>query len=85
MQEMFEALVLNDIPLPQDIKVNRYITNHIDQLTKKELDDITTVFRSMETGLREATIYPKVKTILKSSLISLSAQGPPPSPENARP
>ena len=59
MQEMFEALVLNDIPLPQDIKVNKYITNHIDQLTKKELEDITTVFRSMETGLREATIYPK--------------------------
>ena len=61
MQEMFEALVLNDIPLPQDIKVNKYITNHIDQLTKKEMDDITSVFRSMETGLREATIYPKVK------------------------
>ena len=60
MQEMFEALVLNDIPLPQDIKVNKYITNHIDLLTKKELDDITTVFRSMETGLREAIIYPKV-------------------------
>ena len=57
MQEMFEALVLNDIPLPQDIKVNKYITNHIDQLTKKELDDITLVFRSMETGLRVATIY----------------------------
>ena len=60
MQEMFEALVLNDIPLPQNIKVNNYITNHVDQLTQKEMEDITTVFRSMETGLREATIYPKV-------------------------
>ena len=60
MQEMFEALVLNDIPLPQNIKVNKYITNHVDQLTEKEMEDVTTVFRSMETGLREATIYPKV-------------------------
>ena len=60
MQEMFEALVLNDIPLPQNIKVNKYITNHVDQLTEKEMEDVTTVFCSMETGLREATIYPKV-------------------------
>ena len=31
-----------------------------DELTEKELDVITTVFRSYETGLREATILPKV-------------------------
>ena len=30
------------------------------ELTEKELDVITTVFRSYETGLREATIHPKV-------------------------
>ena len=30
------------------------------ELTEKELDVITTVFRSYETGLREATIQPKV-------------------------
>ena len=30
-----------------------------DDLTEKELDVITTVFRSYETGLREATINPK--------------------------
>ena len=68
MQEMFEALVLNDIPLPQNIRVNKYVTNHVDQLTIKELEVITSVFRSMETGLREATIYPRVKF---SSLDSL--------------
>ena len=68
MQEMFEALVLNDIPLPQNIRVNKYVTNHVDQLTTKELEVITSVFRSMETGLREATIYPRVKF---SSLDSL--------------
>ena len=65
---MFEALVLNDIPLPQNIRVNKYVTNHVDQLTTKELEVITSVFRSMETGLREATIYPRVKF---SSLDSL--------------
>ena len=67
MQAQFEALVLNDIPLPQDIRVNNFVTNHVDQLTKKELDDITTVFRSMETGLREATIYPKVNMFNQTS------------------
>ena len=30
-----------------------------EELTEKELDVITTVFRSYETGLREATINPK--------------------------
>ena len=29
-----------------------------EELTEKELDVITTVFRSYETGLREATINP---------------------------
>ena len=30
------------------------------ELTEKEMDVVTTVFRSYETGLREATIMPKV-------------------------
>ncbi len=30
------------------------------QLSKNELDRITEVFKIYETGLREATIYPKV-------------------------
>ena len=29
-------------------------------LTKSEMDVVTTVFRNYETGLREATILPKV-------------------------
>ena len=37
-----------------------------DELTEKELDVITTVFRSYETGLREATILPKVPIIITS-------------------
>ena len=32
----------------------------LEELTEKEMEAITTVFRSFETGLREATIYPKV-------------------------
>ena len=37
-----------------------------EELTEKELDVITTVFRSYETGLREATILPKVPIIITS-------------------
>ena len=31
-----------------------------EELTEAELEFVTTVFKSFETGLREATIYPKV-------------------------
>ena len=31
-----------------------------DQLTTSEMENVTTVFRYFETGLREATILPKV-------------------------
>ena len=31
------------------------------QLSKDELDRVTEVFKMYETGLREATIYPKVR------------------------
>ena len=33
------------------------------QLSKNELDRITEVFKIYETGLREATIYPKVTNL----------------------
>jgi hypothetical protein len=33
------------------------------QLSKNELDRITEVFKIYETGLREATIYPKVNEL----------------------
>ena len=32
-----------------------------ENLTDQELEEVTAVFRSFETGLREATIYPKVR------------------------
>jgi len=35
------------------------------QLSKNELDRITEVFKMYETGLREATIYPKVRDLLQ--------------------
>ncbi len=35
--------------------------NPASQLSKNELERITEVFKIFETGLREATIYPKVK------------------------
>ena len=42
-----------------EVKVTNNITNHPDMLTDKELEDVTAVFRSLETGLRGATIDPQ--------------------------
>ena len=67
MQAEFEALAL-ERPIITEVKVNSTITNHPDMLTDKELEEVTAVFRSLETGLREATIYPRVRnTILDIS------------------
>ena len=35
----------------------------LEELTEKEMEVVMTVSKSYETGLREATIYPKVKII----------------------
>ena len=61
MQEEYEALALEEKPILTDVKVNTSITNHPDELTDKEVEKVTSVFRSLETGLREATIYPRVR------------------------
>ena len=60
MQEEYEALALEEKPILTDVKVNTSITNHPDELTDKEVEKVTSVFRSLETGLREATMYPRV-------------------------
>ena len=39
------------------------------QLSKDELDRVTEVFKMYETGLREATIYPKVREYRMAKLI----------------
>ena len=35
-------------------------TDMVEELTDREMEVVMTVFRSYETGLREATIYSKV-------------------------
>ena len=83
-QAEFEALGLLQRRHTTSVKVSTTLTNHPDMLTDKELEvdnlntevktvkiidqDVTTVFRSMETGLREATMDPKV---LKNSSFSV--------------
>ena len=37
------------------------VTSHPDMFTDKELESVTAAFKTFETGVREATIYPKVK------------------------
>ena len=60
MQAEFEALALEGRKAVKEVKVNNLITNHPDMLTQNEMDKVTAVFRSLETGLREASIYPHV-------------------------
>ena len=36
----------------------------VEELTEREMEVVMTVFKTYETGLREATIYPKVKSDL---------------------
>ena len=42
-------------------EVNQSITNHPDEFTCSELEAVTAVFKSLETGLRQGTIFPKVR------------------------
>ena len=55
-----EEIDLDDKPLNTTVNVCYNKTSHPDMLTEKELESVTTVFRSFESGLREATIYPSV-------------------------
>ena len=43
-----------------DLKTSKTMASPKDMLTDKELDCVTSVFRSFETGLRGATIDPSV-------------------------
>ena len=63
MQAEFEALAMESRKTITEVRVNSSITNHPEMLTPKELEMVTSVFRSLETGLREASIYPKVSII----------------------
>ena len=36
------------------------MANNPEMLTERELEEVTAVFKSFETGMREATIHPKV-------------------------
>ena len=58
-----EEIDLDDKPINTNVKVCYNKTSHPDMLTEKELESVTTVFRSFESGLREATIYPSVRML----------------------
>merc|ERR1711915_899184 len=46
-------------PINTTVNVCYDMTSHPDMLTEKELEAVTTAFKTFETGVREATIYPK--------------------------
>ena len=58
-----DEIELDDKPLNTDVKVCYNQASHPDMLTEQELEAVTTVFRSFESGLREATIYPSVSSL----------------------
>merc|ERR1711936_1205103 len=55
---MQEELEMEEKPINTDVRVCYDRTSHPEMLTEKEMESVTTVFRSFESGLREATIYP---------------------------
>ena len=73
MQAEFEALAMEGRKIITEVKVNSSITNHPDMLTHNELEKVTSVFRSLETGLREASIYPRVCMSLQYSHSTVGA------------
>jgi len=54
--EALEALGLMEKTHATEVRVTATRTNDPEKLTERELVDVTAVFRSLETGLREATI-----------------------------
>ena len=58
-------MAASPIPTPR-LRRRSHQEVEADELTEKELDVITTVFRSYETGLREATILPKVVSFIQT-------------------
>ena len=44
----------------RELKISKTMASPRNMLTEKELECVTTVFRSFETGLRGATIHPSV-------------------------
>ena len=59
MQEELEAC-REEKPINTDVRVCYDMTSHPDMLTENELESVTTVFRSFESGLRGATMHPSV-------------------------
>ena len=55
-------------------------TDMVEELTDREMEVVMTVFRSYETGLREATIYSKVINIHNILLFETWLPGPVPQP-----
>ena len=74
-----EEIDLDDKPINTNVKVCYNKTSHPDMLTEKELESVTTVFRSFESGLREATIYPSVsmfENLLNKTMMNYSGLAP---------
>ena len=59
----------------RELKISKTMASPRNMLTEKELECVTTVFRSFETGLRGATIHPSVS--LRHKNVFFLGGGPP--------
>ena len=70
LSESFYLLPTNVMSTVSDKQTNKHLAllnmswkkveePKLEELSEREMEAVTTVFRSFETGLREATIYPK--------------------------
>ena len=59
MMMMIMVMIIMMTTMTQ-VRVCTNMTNNPDMLTDRELEEVTAVYKSFETGLREATIHPKV-------------------------
>ena len=55
----YSACLKGPAPPPVESAPSMLLTNDR-ELTERELEDVTTVFHTYETGLRTGTIHPKV-------------------------
>ena len=60
-------MIKSDLPAGGS-KIFWKMVSNPEMLTERELEEVTAVFKSFETGLREATIDPKVQALRRTIL-----------------
>ena len=68
-------LIKSNVPAGGSYILLKMVSNP-EMLTERELEEVTAVFKSFETGLREATIDPKVRALREAICLYTFTQSP---------